>query len=81
MKAFNCDCGYSKNSKYTFDLIHVGSDGDYYLCTCDKIYILNDSLKWQFVNYDSCYYCSKSKYICTCKKEPQLLPLNEYLND
>jgi len=69
MKPFNCDCEI-KNSG--FDLIHVGSDGDYYLCSCDKIYILNNSLKWKFVNYDSCYYCSQAKDVCKCKKEPQL---------
>jgi len=70
MNKFNCDCGNDG-----FDLIHVGPDGDYYLCTCDKIYILTDSLKWEFVNYDSCYYCSKTKDICLvpdieCKKAP-----------
>lgn len=79
-KPFNCDCGYySKNGKYNFDLIHVGPDGDYYLCSCDKIYILNNSLKWEFVNYDSCAYCLKTKDICNCGKEPELMPLENYL--
>ena len=76
MKAFNCDCGYNDG----FDLIHVGPDGDYYLCSCDKIYILTDSLKWKFVNYDSCYYCSKTKDICKCKREPQLVKCENCLD-
>ena len=85
-KAFNCDCGYSdKNGKYNFDIISSKYINhkiiEYHLCSCDKIYKLTDGKKWEFVNYDSCAYCLKTKDICNCGKEPELTPLEDYLKE
>lgn len=80
---FTCDCK-SKG----FDLIHTQKI-EYYLCNCDKIYKLTSEdmnfgrgrelhQTWEFVNYDSCYYCGKPKDICTGPDdECQSVPLGE----
>ena len=55
---FTCDCEHKE-----FDHIHT-TKIDYFLCSCDKIYKLTDLKNWEFVNYDSCYYCSRPKDVC-----------------
>ena len=55
---FTCDCEHKG-----FDHIHT-TKIDYFLCSCDKIYKLTDLKSWEFVNYDSCYYCNRPKDVC-----------------
>ena len=57
-KHFTCDCEHKG-----FDHIQT-TKIDYFLCSCDKIYKLTDLKNWEFVNYDSCYYCNKPKDVC-----------------